>query len=167
MKKRGFTLIELLVTMTIIAIMALIAIPAFTKYEENATFNSKVAEILSAINQTAVSAQNPGQNVKYYVVDTDTTDKKITISRYDTVSEALVAEKTIESPSIVSSIALSPSSSRYLVLNAGKNFACNQADTTTPCVETNSFNNNYIVINRTSSLKTISVKSNPIRVTVQ
>lgn len=162
--KQGFTLIELIVTMSIIVLMALVAVPAFTKYEENASFNAKVAEIESAINQASVSALNAEQNIAYYAISTDTSLKKVSIYKADTV------DKTITMSSSIATVTLQQPSKPFLKFNAGKSFVCIQSNSTDPCSEggTNINSGDYIsIIGTNNTTKIINIVSNPVRVTVK
>lgn len=178
----GFTLIELIITMSIIAMMALIAVPAFTKYEENATFNSKVDEIVSDINQIVVSAQNPDQSTEMYLIGTDTVERKIIIRRLDFATpdnlRSASIEKEISMPSVVQSISYGSSPINTLQFEKGKNYFCaldkEELDNIQSIIIGNCLANNatanidYIRLVSTNNIsKTISVQSNPIRVTVR
>jgi len=182
MKKYGFTLIELMITMAIIAMMALIAVPAFTRYEENATFDAKVDEIASAINQAAVSAQNPDQSTEMYLIRTEPADSTIIIKKLDfATSDGLRAAsvvREISMPSAVKSIAYSSSPINTIQFEKGKSYFCGLAkealDSIPSIIIENCLSANatgkidYIKITSTNDVsKIISVQSNPIRVTVR
>jgi type IV fimbrial biogenesis protein FimT len=66
---RGFTLIELMVTLTVAAVLALVAIPGLTAYKRNAELTSTINILLSAINAARSEAMKRG--MKAMVVPAD------------------------------------------------------------------------------------------------
>lgn len=64
--KKGFTLIELIVTCSIIALIALIAIPVYTKYR----LRAKVATMVSAGNPAQLAVANDYFNQGYTFANT-------------------------------------------------------------------------------------------------
>ena len=57
--KKSFTLIELIITVSLIAVMAVIAVPAFNNYSVRADTQAKAEEIKYLIEKAYISAQNP------------------------------------------------------------------------------------------------------------
>jgi len=68
-QERDFTLIELMVTLTIAAVLALVAVPGFTAYKRNAELTSTINTLLSAINAARSEAMKRG--MKAMVVPAD------------------------------------------------------------------------------------------------
>lgn len=68
-QERGFTLIELMVTLTVAAVLALVAIPGLTAYKRNAELTSTINTLLSAINAARSEAMKRG--MKAMVVPAD------------------------------------------------------------------------------------------------
>ncbi len=174
--KQGFTLIELIVTMSIIVLMALIAVPAFTKYEENASFNAKVAEIESAINQVAIQAQNPEQEIKQYIINT-ADPKKIKFEKID-LNSNLITEKEISMPLNITienkqgplnmplSILVFGSEIRNLCLTKDELQDGVDLYSMPDCNPNSHFSGEYISVKDISGRsKTISIQLNPIRAT--
>lgn len=62
-KQRAFTLIELIVTVTILAIIAVIATPSFAQMLRNNKVNTSSGEILSFIQQSRTEAIRLGKTV--------------------------------------------------------------------------------------------------------
>ena len=62
----GFTLIELLVTVSIIVLMALVAVPTFSTYQKRSQFVQTTSEVSGLINQYALMAKNPELGVGCY-----------------------------------------------------------------------------------------------------
>ncbi|MFA5927220.1 MAG: prepilin-type N-terminal cleavage/methylation domain-containing protein [Patescibacteria group bacterium] len=63
---RGFTLIELLITVSVMMILAATVIPKVSTFGDRITFNNRVEEIESLINQEISLLKNPEQGVSYY-----------------------------------------------------------------------------------------------------
>jgi type IV fimbrial biogenesis protein FimT len=64
----GFTLIELMVTLSIAAILLVVAVPAFTAFKRNAELTSATNTLLAAINTARSEALKTGRNA--FVVPT-------------------------------------------------------------------------------------------------
>lgn len=79
---KGFTLIELLITISIILLMAVVAIPAFNQYSAKANLNAKAEEIKYFIETAYAEAQSPqrGSNGAVINITTDAISTKITKS---------------------------------------------------------------------------------------
>lgn len=59
---RGFTLIELMVTLTVAAVLALVAIPSLTAYQRNAELTALSNNLFAAINAARGEAMKRGMN---------------------------------------------------------------------------------------------------------
>lgn len=79
--QKGFTLIELLITVAIVLIMAVVAVPAFNRYQSKAEFDNKVDETKALINEAHVLAQNPEQGINRYIIYADEINKRIVLSK--------------------------------------------------------------------------------------
>jgi prepilin-type N-terminal cleavage/methylation domain-containing protein len=69
---RGYTLIELLVVISLIGLMAVLGIPAYTKYGETTSCRQKAGEIQELFNQMYKLKANPTSNTvtNYYITMT-------------------------------------------------------------------------------------------------
>lgn len=63
----GFTLIELLVTITIVAIIAAVSIPSYTKYR----LRAKVAQLITSVTAAKLAVQNDYFNQGYTLTKSD------------------------------------------------------------------------------------------------
>jgi type IV fimbrial biogenesis protein FimT len=66
---RGFTLVELMVTLALVAILMMVAVPAFTKYQRKAELTSFTNTLFSGISAARGEAMKRGKNA--LVVPTD------------------------------------------------------------------------------------------------
>lgn len=57
-----------MITVSIIAMLAVVAIPGFSSYEARSELNDKVEEINSLISQMGVVVRNPEKDIDYYRV---------------------------------------------------------------------------------------------------
>lgn len=64
----GFTMIELLVTVSIIVLMALVAVPTFSTYQKRSQFVQTTSEVSGLINQYGLLARNPELGATEYLV---------------------------------------------------------------------------------------------------
>lgn len=79
MNKNAFTIIELIVTISIIVLMAVLAFPAFSKYQKKAELVQKAEELNGYINEMNVLVKNPEPGVDSYEMESleDGADIKI------------------------------------------------------------------------------------------
>lgn len=80
MNKNGFTIIELIVTISIIVLMAVLAFPAFSKYQKKAELVQKAEELNGFINEMNVLVKNPEPGVDSYEMIIDPIDTIKTIN---------------------------------------------------------------------------------------
>lgn len=157
-RARGFTFIELLITLIIITMMALIVIPAFSKYGDRRAFDQKTTEIESALNEIYTDSINPAKGVDQYIVFADSDYNKITFFSDN------VETKSITMPSSYS-INLSPGDNKYLVCDtAGK--VCCLNTTTTTCSSVASGNYFTLTDDTISKTATFNIQGNPFRVQI-
>ena len=70
--QRGFTLIELMVTITVAAVLMMVAVPSFTTYQRNAELTSFTNSLLAGLNAARGEAMKRGRYAM--VVPTDGTN---------------------------------------------------------------------------------------------
>ncbi len=68
-KVRGFTLIELMVTISIAAILMMIAVPSFVAFQRNSELTSAANSLLAALNSARSEAMK--RNVNVFIVPAD------------------------------------------------------------------------------------------------
>jgi len=86
--EKGFTLVELMITVALIAIMALIAVPAFQRYAINANLKSAARDIASdflLLKERAISGNTE------YQIDFDAANDNYEIKKWDTGTSAFVS----------------------------------------------------------------------------
>lgn len=69
---RGFTLIELMVTLSVAAVLLLVAAPSFVSFQRNSELTSLTNKLVGAINSARGEAMKTGRNA--YVVPVNTSD---------------------------------------------------------------------------------------------
>lgn len=70
----GFTLIELLITVSIVVLMALVAVPTFSSYQKRSQFAQSTSEVNDYLNQYGLLAKNPELGVTCYRMIADSDD---------------------------------------------------------------------------------------------
>lgn len=158
-KSKGFTLIELLVTATIITIMAVIAIPTYSKYEKENNFQSTAAQMESEIEKVYVLAQNPEQNQdSYYIeVNSDSIDLFNSNNKIESIN---APENTI--------LTASSDGKKYLVCNTEiKDYCC--VDSSTACENEPDDDVAFFTMtdNDVKKSATYTIKKDPFRVDVE
>lgn len=157
----GFTLIELLITMTIIVMMALVAIPSFNKHQALIELQNKTDEIKADIDEMQIKALNSGQGVtRYYAKLTTGASGKVeygsfggtTATVYKTVS--LTSGQTLAESSGVSG--------DYLVCDKGKSFCCITVAKDSSCASAATVD--FFSIDNGSKKTTFTIWANPFRV---
>jgi len=63
-RRNGFTMVEMVVTVAILAIMAAIALPSYTKLIANNRADSETNDLYQALNYTRIEAINRGLSVR-------------------------------------------------------------------------------------------------------
>ena len=82
----GFTLIELIITVSIVVLMALVAVPTFSNYQKRSHFAQSTSEISDLINQYGLLAKNPELGVACYRMIDDS--GSIIFSKYPSCSSS-------------------------------------------------------------------------------
>lgn len=161
MRHTGFTLIELLVTMTIIVLMALVAIPGFGKSQRLIELQSKSEEIKAGLDEMHTKAMNPEKGIANYYAYIDATNNKVEFGSgsttvYKTVNLTTDQAMTISAPTYT-----------YLVCESGKSYCCSNTSSAT-C--TTPFNNTgsgtyFFTLTNTDKTTTFKIFASPFRVT--
>lgn len=100
--KSAFTLIELIVTAAIIVLLAVIAIPSYSKYNRTKDLQSKAEEVKALLeNAVTLSKNNEQAPVRYFITisesdiemrknsDNGTIDKKVTLTSGQSVTSSM------------------------------------------------------------------------------
>jgi type IV fimbrial biogenesis protein FimT len=100
-RSRGFTLIELMITVSIAAILMMVAVPSFTAYRRNAELTSVANKVIGSINAARGEAMKRGMSALVVPLDNGASwnagwvafvDKSATRTRtYDASAEGTVA----------------------------------------------------------------------------
>lgn len=178
----AFTIIELLITMSIIALMAVFVIPAFSNYGDKALFKQRTIEIQSMIEQTNIMSKNPEKGVtRYFFMMNDGSGGSVAsldFSKANATGTGSTLIKTIELPSDYAltleggdtSVNHNLKTDLNLVCDSTGSFCCRVTDPVAgTCASTNTLNNEDIFkITRppTSDSLTFKIYSNPFRVLV-
>ena len=174
MKYNGFTLVELLVTMTIIVIMAVIAIPNFNKHQRLIELQNKSDEVNAGLDEMHVKAMNPEKGTtRYYANIIETVSLlsgQIIFGSYDNTTSTKTDYKTID---ILNNqtfdYVVDGSKVRYLVCDNGKNYCCDVANVGDACITPidGPSATDFFQLTSNDLLKTVHFKvfSNPFRVT--
>lgn len=85
--KKAFTLIELLVTISIILLMTIVGVPAFSKYGKEMALKQEISQIESLMNQTNISMLNPDKDEVIYTFSADNVNGNVSLSRGDDETE--------------------------------------------------------------------------------
>jgi len=172
MHNRAFTLIELLITMTIIVLMALVAIPGFGKSQRLIELQSKGDEIKTGLEEIHIKAMNPEKGIERYYVKIDETNKTVEFGKIDTTSTAsvyktlsLTGDQTLNNEFDAADV--------YLVADKGKSFACVKVLGTylnevcpKPIEPTTMIDNeDWFSIENSDKITTFKIFANPFRVT--
>ena len=168
MSKKAFTLIELMITMTIVAMMLVVAVPGFEKYGKKSEFKSRVAEVKALIDQAGVSAKNPEQNVERYVIRVDSSAPK-KVGLYKTNDDPSNLIKEVALPSDYT-LTIQGNTYPYLVFNSQLDFTCQlQKDPTSgkipDCTAASKLNGDFLLINGgDGGTATLKISADPLRV---
>jgi len=73
-KLRAYTLIELLMVMTIIGMMAVLAVPAFATYSRKEEVAQKASDVVALLKRGYILSKNPDKNVSFYQITVATGD---------------------------------------------------------------------------------------------
>ncbi|KFE56741.1 GspH/FimT family pseudopilin [Pseudomonas syringae] len=92
-RAKGFTLIELLITVTLVGILAAIAVPNFSSMIQKSKADSEVSDLQRALNFTRLEAINRGVNMTVLPSTgaTWTTELKVVLSSDTTTAIRVVA----------------------------------------------------------------------------
>ena len=159
MRLKAFTLIELLITMTIIVLMALVAIPAFGKHQRLIEFQDKSDEVRAKLNEMQLKATNPEKGMIRYYAQIDDTNNDLAFYSYDSINRTLYQKVILD--------AFGFTGGKFLVCDTGsKSYCCIVTNFNDVCT-TPANNIIYLSIGSDASVgKTsqITIYSNPFKV---
>jgi prepilin-type N-terminal cleavage/methylation domain-containing protein len=172
MFKKGYTLFELIIVMAIMALLIVIAIPAYNNYGKKQAFRQKTEEMKELINQAYLYSRNPQKEVARYEIIPSSSDKKVSLvscgsGEVDTVTGTCltyqtVKEVTLTDKSDVLSCATAPGTGTvcYALFPADSSQTC--TINTTPSGVLFSFSNSDAQKNAIINIKTdpFSVSAN-------
>ncbi|MCL5410330.1 MAG: prepilin-type N-terminal cleavage/methylation domain-containing protein [Patescibacteria group bacterium] len=165
MSKKAFTLIELMITMTIIAMMLVVAVPGFEKYGKKSSLKLKAAEIGALINQASTMAKNPEQNISRYLIKVDSSAKTVGLYRADDSTSNLIKEIAVPTDY---TLAIQGNSNPYLVFNSQLDFTCQMPKASgiiADCTQANQLNGNFLTMSSTDGgTATFKISPDPFRV---
>lgn len=149
--------------------MAVIALPAFLRYEEKAEYISKVDEVKEAIFQAGVSAQNAEQNVTKIIVKSEVIDNQpdeLTVYKNDESGGNIIKKVTIPERIVLTNI--NTANISYILFEMDTKRYC-QKDNMTPPVTACPANTTFDFVTLRSDpqplpTKTLKIYGNTFRV---
>lgn len=124
--KNGFTLVELLITISIIAALAVIAIPNFRLYGSRMEYNNKVEEVRSLYDQMIAMVQNPEKGIASYSMAVSSDTLSLTKSANSDGTGPITVKEVEVNPSLgVAFSSTSPTPIKCIVVSSTvENISC-------------------------------------------
>jgi type IV fimbrial biogenesis protein FimU len=93
-RAKGFTLIELLVTVSLVGILAAIAVPSFSTAMKNSKADTEVGDLQRALNYARLEAINRGVNTKVLPVTGSVWNTELMVVLSDASTSASALRRT-------------------------------------------------------------------------